>query len=94
MKKGYAGGGLTVVLGAPVDTGAGLPAHIQAMLDNGQFAKAAKAIKALEGKSRQGSNIRTKPKKESIEQKKRRGGGFNKGGYAKCGASNPPSKKR
>ena len=84
-KKGYKDGGLTIVLGMPVDTGAGLPANIQAMIDRGEYKKAAEAMKKLQEKQ---------PKKESIKQKMKRGGGFNKGGYAKCGASNPPSKKR
>ncbi len=76
-------GGLTVVLGMPVDTGAGLPANIQAMLDRGEFKKAAEALKKLQDK-------KVKPKAAAAK----RNMGYNKGGYAKCGASNPPSKKR
>ncbi len=78
-------GGLTIVLGGPVDSGAGLPDNIRAMITRGDYAAAAKALEKLEA---------GKPKKETIKQKMKRGGGFNKGGYAKCGASNPPSKKR
>ena len=83
LKKGYAGGGLTIVLGTPVDTGEGLPANIQAMIDRGEYKKAAEAMKKLEAK-------KVKPKSAAAK----RNMGYNKGGYAKCGASNPPAKKR
>ena len=82
-KRKMNAGGLTIVLGMPVDTGAGLPSNIQAMIDRGEYKKAAAAMKKLEAK-------KVKPKAAAAK----RNMGYNKGGYAKCGASNPPAKKR
>jgi len=82
-KKGYQKGGLTIVLGAPVDADASLPANIQSMINRGEYKKAAEALKKLQDK-------KVKPKAAAAK----RNMGYNKGGYAKCGASNPPAKKR
>lgn len=65
----------------------GLPAYIESLILRGDYATAAKALNKLR---------LSMPKKETIKQKMKRGGGFNKGGHSSTasGKKRPTTKKR